>query len=546
MNRPTKKQLRAKRKKSSNRIKRNASGMSVKKEIKPAEYIAPKTWSEGAQQPSIPNDPMYRTLFFCNINVLCEHALGMKMSVPLEDASCVWHRIEQFRLDNREKILKNESETRANSMGKTALSRQSIWQIYMVLCRTKFVTHGAEWVNSTISGSDFAELCEKRIVVDLDLPIAKYDLGTLRLAIFRLQREWDKINYSDQLVSYIDHLERRVCTFLSGTFPDNVLNYDDWCVRAPLPLVGVKKISSSKRRQPKHQMMMMMQTNTNFLTMVEILFYEMRSELYDFNRMRKQVKIMQQYEIEDIKILERFYSWINRIVKDVYEEIVKEKFRNEFVESCILIGERELYTYKNDDKEGMLHSAQAVISCFRPDKLEKLEEICDMMIVDVLTKLEDVNARDLMIMEILEFYYAGLHSGEKQENRSFRTQYTLLDYENAVPDDVPASSYSFPIIIRAFHCYCVLLADRKQLVFCDDFSHAFCYWLECGKNNETFLKRDPEIQKVYEYIFNSVDYQELRRNKSNKVYEKRKYIAEISEWKIDDDDDDNNNCEDKL
>ncbi len=313
-------------------------------------------------------------------------------------------------------------------------------------------------------------------------------------------------------MSYVDHLERLVCIFLSGTFPGKILNYAAWCTSSS-PMNGHK------------------QTNSEFLTMMEIIFHDIRYDIYHYHRMFSQISVpLREYSITRHGVRDRLNVWINIIADGVYDDVVLKEFRDSFIESQIRIGEREYYSYKNDE-EGISHNPQSVISYFRADELGVYEEISEYKISRTLEIAGD--ERDSMIFSVLEFYYSSLHPGENQENRSFQLRYIALDET----EELSLENRDSPVILRLFHRISVYDPSTRKLTMCGDLSTAFCYWLKVsfssgggGDDGSSVMeKREPELKEIYDYIFKSVDHELKRKLEFNTVYQHQN-TENISEW----------------
>lgn len=499
---PSKQELRKKRhhqQQQRRKKKQNEQQIRATEVFLPSKYIPPVNWKEAAMH-RIPTDECDRTSYLSNVNALCEYAMNMRKGVPMKEAGEIWRKILLYRFKNRGKILEAEH-----------YGRESMWQAYMTLCRVKFVAYGASWGKSSKRGSEFGTLhssVDTSIVIDTNTPIQQYTLRILRLAIFQLQKEWKQTIYSEDLVSYIDHLERRVCVFLSGTFPARTLNYAAWCS-------GSSPVNGHK------------QTNSEFLTMMEILFHEIRYDIYHYHRMFGQISLpLQEYRTSKHDIRERLNGWITKIAGNVYGEVVLKEFRDRFIESQIRIGEREYYSYKNDE-EGISHNPQSVISYFRADELGVYEEISDYEISKTLEIAGD--ERDIMIFSVLEFYYSSLHPGEKTEDRSFQLRYFALDDS----EELSLEKRNSPVILRLFHRISVYDPSTRKLTMCGDLATAISYWLKVAFNggcSNVMEKREPELKEIHDYIFKSIDDLRKRELEFNSVYDREQNRDSISEW----------------
>ena len=515
----------------------------------PVQYRPPGSWFEAAAQSLPTEDPEQRVWYVANVNALVERDLAAGRGVPVKHATAVWQKLERYRLEHRDAMRQSRDEPRW---------RQHAQALFCTTCKVKFAAHGAAWAESSACGADFFELCRAMVVVDADTPLAQYTMRQLCLALFRLVGCWRQLRYSNDLALYVDHLERRVCAFVTGTFSPEVFDYPRWCARAPPSAGGLNGELCAKQE---------------FLTLMEIYFYEFRRELYDYDALMgiMQHKRRQQqkqpgkqqdtmhapaYEPPSAEVLQRADAWVAQVSESVYEEVVMETFREAYVESRLLPGEREFYEYENEDEEGVAQSAQSVISHFRADELDEIEGNTSLKLSAVLAMRGE--ARDLAVLSMLEFHYSSVHPGK---GRSFADEY-IVQRENASPlqlaqhDPSDASSVSQlqrvrhasddstllgrPVLMRAFHTWCVY-DPNDGLTACADFVAALCCWMQhafggtptrrdtqaaadrermmrARARRSTFAEVESGLRTAYRFIFKGVDERDTEQMRAERLY----------------------------
>ena len=482
-------------------------------------YTVPKTWDEMSVA-TVPLDAHERSLFLQSLNELIERALFSREPVPISvQRTCT--RLHEYHVFNRTRIINREKH-----------GRQSSELMFMIHARLRFLLFGASWNESTTCGGQFMRLCRRdtSVVIDAHTPIIRYSASKLRLALFKVSREWTALQYSDELVSYVDHLHRRVCMFLTCTFPKRVHNYNKWRHDGN---------DGSNRR--------FFSANSYFLTIMDIYFSSLQVEMLRYERMKRHVSSggIRGYRTLSKEVLERAIRWMARAGDEVYETVVLEELRKEYVETRIHPGERELYGYENS-ADGMSQTPQSVISAFRASELEMIELTADMKISNMLDPNSRVGddkehavkrprgdrSRELIMLCILQFMF------RSKFRLDFRDFYWIRDKDayDGGDGDLSTSTVTAtgaaveidpnqhplhihgrarrPVIVNVFHQLCVFWHGHGGLFLCGNSPIiAICCWLELmvTQYDDARVKRgcDPELpglKPIYEHIFNGKNY----------------------------------------
>jgi hypothetical protein len=490
------------------------------------DYDAPTTWIEACTS-SFPTAQLERTQFLAGLNLLIESTLesGGEIEIPQKGTAELYRTIENFHVMNRTKILNEKDGRDASEL------------LFVTYSRLRFLLYGSEWSRSTTCGADFTELSsqQNRIIVDSDTPIFRYTMRTLRMSIMRLLHEWKGLPFSTELVKYVDHLHRRVCAFLTGAFPSRIHNFKKWRLRV----------------NSKDTWM----ANSRFLTLMDIYFSELRWRIICYENMLKNAVTLGDivhYPRPKKDVLHRAYEWLQSIARDVYADEVKRIHSEEYAETCVLPGETELYKY-DVREEGMLHNPQSIISHFRAQELEVIQQLSDMKIEHTLnpqTRVGDppVHPRpkgdrslETMMMSVVEFTFKSQFSvsirgkywmcdsvlkehNEQTESTTrgkLRTNDLISGMSSREAEEYePAPELLFPlseldkadgpILFSFFNRLCVAMRGVGVFVCTDPFS-ALCCWFEMFvKHAPTVI---PGIKSIYEHIFNNVDYSNDRKER---------------------------------
>lgn len=500
------------------------------------EYQAPSSWSEFFLQP-LPTVKLYdRRMYLNSLNTLIEETLvaGTSADVPIEAAEQLIIQLELYHVTNRQRILN------------TYRGRDESEMLFTVYSRLRFMLYGSQWAKSTTTGFEFTELRSRDIavIIDATTPIFQYTMSKLHIAIKRLLRRWYHIPYGIDIVKYVDHLHRRVCAFVTGAFTKKWLNFNQWC-----------------RNMGRGDVYM---ANSDFLTEMDIYFSEFRRRIihYEMVSVSKMINGLSRYEVMDPIVLQRASQWSMRMADDVYVDEVKRIYGEEYLVTCVLPGETEMYKLSKKE-EGMQHNPQSIISNSRPTELEIFTELAEMklkLVLDPETRVGDEKkfkressdrSLETLLFAIVDFQFRklfnktqvrGVYWFSDNEIENYNEAYARSEITagSAESDDLstrlpyPLSqlhNMNYPIILSFFNRVCVVMRGHGMKI-CDDPFSAFCCWIEMlVKHAPTAI---PGVEAIYAHIFNGVEYSTDRREREiSAIYGRR--LPKYAIWKPDND-----------